>query len=218
MSKTITTRTRPFARTTRHAGLLTTLALSLAPAVARADDAAPDPYETRAAVMAGLAQWLVWGGGNVAAQLKTGRLVLEVSHGQSLHLERFGGLGLTKAERDAGVTVAMPWTTGGGAGIRITPELHVLVEVKAHRYEVRGVDRNQSATYTTFTVGPGVFYDIHLWRGLFLQPNVRFWPTVGSTYDGAAVFRRADGSTYAHARHDLPPFLNVNVGWNLDGR
>lgn len=177
-----------------------------------------DPYETRGAIMAGVAQWTAWRGGNLAAQLKTGRWALELSHGQGLHLERLGGLGLSKAERDAGVTVGMPWTTGGGAGFRITPDLHVLVELKAHRYEVRGEDRNQVARYTSFTVGPGIFYDIHIWRGLFVQPNVRWWPTAASTYDGAATFRRADGSTYAHARHDLPPFLNVNVGWNLDGR
>jgi AraC-like DNA-binding protein len=57
----------------------------------------------------------------------------------------------------------------------------VLVEVKTHRYEVVGANRNQRLSYLTFTVGPGLFYEIHLWRGLFLQPLVRWWPRAGAT-------------------------------------
>src|SRR5262245_59980293 len=133
---------------------------------ARADDS----YTTRPSVMAGLGQWIVFGGGNLAAQLKIDHFVFEYSHGQGLDLNRFGGFALKAAERDAGVSVFVPWTTGGGAGYQITPELHALIEVKAHRFEVRGFDRNLRIAYTTFSVGPGVFYDIYLYRGLFVQP------------------------------------------------
>src|SRR5688572_13622797 len=135
--------------------------------VARAQDAPPEspprpkaPYAFRPSAMVGLNQWVLFGGGNVAAQVKVGRVVLEYSHGQALDLGRVAAITLTEPERDAGVNVAMPWTTGGGAGFEITPRLHVLVEVKAHRYEVTGANANESLKYTSFTVGPGVFYDI----------------------------------------------------------
>lgn len=187
-------------------------------AAAAPPDAAPprDPYPTRGSVMAGLNQWLLFGGGNIAGQLKVGRwFVAELSHGQQLNLGRVS-FALTEAERDAGVSVAMPWTTGGGAGIQITPNLHVLLELKAHRYEVRGIDRNQSTSYTSFTLGPGVFYDLYLYKGFFIQPSARWWPTVASTYDEASFDSKAGGS-YTHARHDLTPFVNLNIGWTMTG-
>ena len=94
----------------------------------------------------------------------------------------------------------------------------MLLEVKAHRYEVRGADRNQVARYTSVTVGPGVFYDLYVYEGFFLQPSLRWWPTMGSTYDAdESVFRRSDGTAYQHARHDLVPFVNVSLGWTLSG-
>jgi hypothetical protein len=176
----------------------------------------PNPYTFRPSVMAGTTQWLLFGGGNIAAQVKVGRLVFEYSHGQSLHFDRAGGFTQTEAENDAGVKVGMPWTTGGGVGFQITRNLHVMVEAKAHRYEVDG-PRGGTISYTSFTVGPGVFYDIYLYKGLFIQPNLRWWPTVASTYDNKGTLTRADGSTYLHERHDLVPFVNVNVGWTFAG-
>jgi hypothetical protein len=176
-----------------------------------------DPYSLRPSAMLGLGQWILFGGGNVATQLKVGRFVAEYSHGQALSLDRIPEIGLTKDERDAGVRGEMTWTTGGGIGVQITPYLHVLVEVKAHRYAFRGADANQALDYTTFTVGPGVFYDLYLYKGLFLQPSFRWWPTVASTYDGNGELRRTDGTIYRHERHDLLPFVNVSLGWTFAG-
>lgn len=178
--------------------------------------ASQDPYALQGSMMLGLAQWMLWGGGNVAAELKVGRLAFELSHGQSLHFDNLS-IALTSAERDAGVKVGMPWTTGGGVGFRITPNLHVLVEVKAHRYEVEG-PRGDAIRYTSFTVGPGIFYNVRLYKGLFVQPNLRWWPTVASTYDDKGVLARADGTMYRHERHDLVPFVNINLGWTFDGQ
>jgi hypothetical protein len=197
--------------------------LVVAPSAALAQEAAApearakNPYAFRPSVMAGMMQWTLFGGGNLAAQLKVGRLAFEYSHGQSLHFDRVGALTMTDAERDAGVKVGMPWTTGGGVGVQITPYLHVLLEVKAHRYAIEGA-RGDALSYTSFTVGPGAFYDIYLYKGLFVQPNLRWWPTIASTYDGKRTLARADGGVYRHERHDLLPFVNVNVGWTFDGR
>jgi hypothetical protein len=202
--------------------ILSTVRLASAQTAADADQPttptpSKDDYSLRPSVMLGLSQWLVFGGGNVAAQLKAGRWVFEYSHGQSLHFQGASSFALSSAERDAGVAITMPWTTGGGIGLQITPHLHALLEVKAHRYEVRGSDPREVARYTTFTVGPGVFYDIYLYRGLFVQPIVRFWPTVASTYDDRAVFTRPDGGLYRHEAHRLDLFVNVNLGWTFSG-
>ncbi|MFO0670733.1 MAG: hypothetical protein U0235_14065 [Polyangiaceae bacterium] len=187
-----------------------------APSAARPSSRAEDPFALRPSVMMGVAQWTLWGGGNVAAQVKVGRVVFEYSHGQGLHFDRVA-FALTAAERDAGVKVGMPWTTGGGVGFQITPNLHVMVEAKAHRYEIEGA-RGDALRYTSFTVGPGVFYDLYLYKGLFVQPNLRWWPTVASTYDDKGVLAREGGGTYQHERHDLVPFVNVNVGWTFAGK
>lgn len=212
--------------------LLLFVAVGIAvPSVARADDeqgvpapAAPaprDPYALRPSVMVGLNQWLLFTGANIATQLKVGRFVFEYSHGQALHLDNVKAIGLTSAERDAGVGVEMTWTTGGGIGLQITPNLHFLVEVKAHRYEITGADANDRLQYTTMTVGPGVFYDLYLYKGLFIQPSLRWWPTVASSYSDDRVFKTPAGAAgegrYVHQRHDLLPFVNLNVGWTFAG-
>ncbi|HWO09010.1 MAG TPA: hypothetical protein VNN80_06005 [Polyangiaceae bacterium] len=175
-----------------------------------------DPYTLRPSVMLGLMQWVAFGGGNIAAQVKVGRWVFEYSHGQALQLDRAAALALTQEERAAGVAVSMPWTTGGGIGFQITPQLHVLLEAKLHRYQVRDHVGGE-IEYTSFTLGPGIFYDIYLYKGLFLQPNLRWWPTVASSYDAQSSLTATDGSTYHPERHDLMPFVNVNLGWTFLG-
>jgi len=202
---------------TKH-NLIASAALILAisaPSTARADEPSPGLQE-RFSVMAGLTQWTLLRGGNVALEYKVGRLAFEVSHGQGLDLNQVPGLALAQAERDAGARVRVPWTTGFGVGVRITEHLHALVEFKAHRYEVSGRDRNSEVDYTTFSIGPSVFYSIYLYKGLFLQPNVRFWPNVASTLSGGhAAIRQPDGSTYDHQAHDFGLFANVNLGWTF---
>jgi hypothetical protein len=168
--------------------------------------------------MLGLQQWLLMGGANVAVQYKTGRWAFEYSHGQALRLNRFPGrLALTSGERNAGLQIDVPWTTGGGVGLRLTRNLHALIEVKAHRFEISGPDRNQRLSYTTFSIGPGLFYDLHLWRGLFLQPAVRWWPNVADTLDEgqAPAFTAADGTRYQPAARSFGFFVNASLGWNF---
>jgi len=167
-------------------------------------------------VMAGLSQWLLFRGGNLALEYKTGRFAFEVSHGQGLDLNQVGGFALSSAERDAGTLVRVPWTTGFGVGYRITENLHLLLEVKAHHYEVRAAGGANAVNYTTFSIGPGAFYSIYLTKHLFLEPNLRFWPNVGSTLsDNRTTLTRCDGSSYEHQAHDFGFFGNVNLGYSF---
>ena len=203
-----------------RAASLTAAALSLTvPARAESPSPPPEsPYTLRPSVMAGLLQWVAFGGANVAAQLKVGRVVFEYSHGQALDLAYLSTATLKPQEREEGVGVRMPWTTGGGAGLQLTPSLHALVELKAHRFEITAKDRNQIARYTSFTAGVGVFYDVYLAGGFFIQPVVRWWPTVGSTYRASdSTFRRGDGSSYTLPRHEDAFIVNVNVGYTFSG-
>lgn len=211
------------------AAILFTAAYLIAPCTAHAQErpvtsaeerpaasAAHDPWQPEFSVMAGLTQWILFQGGNVAVEYKTGRLAFEYSHGQGLDLNHASGVGLTSAERDAGAHVRVPWTTGFGVGFRVTEHLDVLVEGKAHRFEVTSRDRNAEIAYTTFSVGPSVFYTIHLYKGLFLQPNVRFWPNVASTLPSDhALLRQPDGSVYDHEAHAFGLFANANLGWTF---
>jgi hypothetical protein len=166
--------------------------------------------------MAGLTQWILFRGGNVAVEYKVGRFAFEYSHGQGLDLNQASGVGLTSAERDAGAHVRVPWTTGFGVGFRVTEHVHVLVEGKAHRFDVTSRDRNAEISYTGFSVGPSVFYSIRLYRGVFLEPNVRYWPNVASTLSGhRALLRQPDGSVYVHEPHAFGLFANANLGWTF---
>jgi hypothetical protein len=171
---------------------------------------------TEGSVVAGLTQWVLFRGGNIGGELRIGRLALEVSHGQGLDLNQVPELALSSAERAAGAHVYVPWTTGFGVGVRITRDLTVLVEAKAHHYNVTGNDVSHEVTYTTFSVGPSIFYTLHLYKGLFLEPNVRFWPNVASTLKGnRAAIVQSDGSVYEHQAHDFGLFANMNVGWTF---
>jgi hypothetical protein len=173
-------------------------------------------FQTRMSAMIGLTQWLVLRGGNVALEYKTGRLAFELSHGQGLDLNQLPSMSLTSDERAAGARVYVPWTTGFGVGFRFTEHLHALVEFKAHRYNVSGRERDVEIDYTTFSIGPSVFYSIYLYKGLFLEPNVRFWPNVASTLaNNRATIVDSNGTAYEHKAHDFGLFANVNLGWTI---
>jgi hypothetical protein len=159
-------------------------------------------------VALGLGQWAL-GGGNVAVQGRIGRLALEYSHGQGVHLSELSLL-MNASEKAVGADVYEPWTTGFGVGVIVAENrsmnLRILVEAKANHYNVRGGDRNSELDYTTFTVGPGVFYAVQIWRGLFLQPSLR---REGST------LRSANGTSVAIDRHESGVFPNANLGWEF---
>ncbi len=100
-------------------------------------------------------------------------------------------------------------------GVLLFDHLRVLLELKANHYELQGGNRNSSLEYTTFTVGPGVFYDLHLWKGLFVQPSIRWWPTVATTMPASATLAREDGTPVKITSHDSGVFPNVNLGWEF---
>jgi hypothetical protein len=199
--------------------LLLTFALAepaLAEIPTRPEANSSPTLEQKFSVMAGLSQWVLFRGGNLAVEFKTGRLVFEVSHGQGLDLNQLGGFALNSSERRDETRVRVPWTTGLGVGYRITENLHLLLEFKAHHYEARASEGSTAVTYTTFSIGPGAFYSVYLSKHVFLQPNLRFWPNVASTLgDDRTTLERCDGTSYEHEAHDFGIFGNVNLGYSF---
>lgn len=166
-------------------------------------------------LQAGLIQPALFRGGNVAASYKRGRLVADYSHGFNLDFNANGNVGLRGDQRDQNLDIDVPWTTGFGVGYRITPRLDVRLEGKAHRYEI-DPPADAPFAYTTFTVGPGVYYELPVWRRLTLEGSVRYWPTVATTLSGGErAFAAPGGGTDVHHAYDLPVITNVSVGWRL---
>jgi hypothetical protein len=191
------------------------LLLCLWAPVVRAQET-PFTHDNNFSLMTGLSQDLLWDGGNVAVQYLTGRFAFEYSHGFNLNLNGGGGVALSSTEKSQGLQMEVPWTTGFGVGYRLTDSLHVSVEFKAHGFKVTDPESATTITYTTFSIGPGVFYDLYIWKGLFIQPALRWWPTVASTLPGGSyTFHESGGITKVHDAHDWGVFPNASLGWTF---
>jgi hypothetical protein len=163
------------------------------------------------AIMAGLSQPVLFRGGNIELEYRTRNFVLGWSHGAGLQIDRFEP-GLSAADKAEQAKIRMPWTTGPHAGYRITGQLTVAVDFKAHRVNAN-LPGGSVTRYTVYTVGPALNYDQPLGRKWFIQPTLRWWPTVGTTLsDGKASLLRANGSAYAHTAISLGIVPNIKIG------
>ncbi|MEN0063117.1 MAG: hypothetical protein AAGA48_13260 [Myxococcota bacterium] len=178
--------------------------------------ASPSPYpELQIAVHGGLVQPLLVRGFNAAVDVRAGRFVASYSHGEGLDFTRTPGV-LPDAQREVGVTVRQPWTTGFGIGASVVDELTVLVDFKVHRIEVdTGLD---VAAYSTVTLGGEVGYRLFVVDNFFIHPVVRFWPTIATTAPNGFQLETEAGAF----QHDPLPvgagsfFANVLVGYAFD--
>lgn len=153
-------------------------------------------------------------GFNAAVDLRIDRFIVTYSHGEGLDLTSLE----TDREKESGLVTREPWTTGGGFGVVLIDELHVLADLKVHRFELdSGVDQT---SYTTMTVGGEIGWRFFVWKGLHVAPVVRFWPNVWDDAPaGGVALRMRDGSI---SRHDAEKqgagglFANLLVGWAFD--
>jgi hypothetical protein len=212
--------------TRAHLVLLTVLLISAA-TVARADsearhgplaadDAFPshawsasphDPARPQLAFHFGLLQPVLFQGMNAAIDLRVWRFVFSYSHGHALDYSATPELGLSNEDRAAGLSLSSPWTTGGGVGFTLVDELYVMLDVKAHRYEARTLDAR--IDYTTVSVGAELGYRLFAWKGLFVQPMLRFWPNVWTSLE----HDRAQLGDHRHEAKNLGFFANLSIGW-----
>jgi hypothetical protein len=161
-------------------------------------------------LLAGLAQPLLFEGGNVAVTYITnGGLVLDYSHGWAFQLDATPSA-LAEAERAQKLRVYLPYTTGFGIGHLVADNLDFRLEFKVHRYEVTHPGGAQ-ISYTTRSAGVGAYYRYRFGRSRWLlEPSVRYWPNVSSTLDDDRhTFPNGD----VHEAHDQGLFANVSLGY-----
>jgi len=69
------------------------------------------------------------------------------------------------ADKEQGLAIHIPWTTGFGVGYRFNNWLNLRVEPKWHKYELYYDGNEQSPSnligdYTTFTLGLGLYANL----------------------------------------------------------
>jgi hypothetical protein len=176
--------------------------------------AASDAKNLEVAVNFGLLQ-LALGGFNVATELRYRRFWFEYSHGVALNLNDLGGFSLTGTERAQDLHIYMPYTTGFGVGVTLLDELWLGVEFKTHRYEVNA-PAGPVTSYQTYSIGPVLGYKAFIYKGLFADAYLRYWPNVASTLDNNLVALRGANGTVEHAAHDFNVFANMSIGYAFD--
>ncbi len=132
-------------------------------------------------------------GFNVEGNLLFKRIAFDYSHGVSLDLanaELEAGM-----DKNQGLAIHLPWTTGFGIGYRFNEWLNLKAEPKWHKFELYYDGEEQNANtlindYTTFTVGLGLYANIrpfknqhNFLKGIMIAPNVRWWPQISSSLD-----------------------------------
>jgi|tagenome__1003787_1003787.scaffolds.fasta_scaffold20599075_1 hypothetical protein len=154
-------------------------------------------------------------GFNAAAELRYKRFWFEYSHGQALTLNHQPSLGMTTAERDAGLHMYVPYTTGFGVGVTLIDELWLGAEFKAHRYEVTSPSGDQQR-YQTYSIGPVLGYKLFIWRGLHANFYLRYWPNVATSLTDDQVVLAGTNGPIVHHAHEFNVFANVSLGWAFD--
>jgi hypothetical protein len=210
--------------------LVTTI---LAAAPARADEATPPPAHgpeapdgqfpshvfrlaphapkrVQLGVNYGLSQPILAHGFNSAVEVRYERLVLTYSHGQGLDFTSFA----SPAEKAAGASVRMPWTTGGGVGVLLIDELWALADLKVHRFEIETAAEH--VAYSTVTLGAEIGWRFFVWKGFNVALVARYWPNVYSTAGSGVTLHDASGKALVDppAQQGYSGLLaNVLVGW-----
>jgi hypothetical protein len=175
--------------------------------------AAHQPQRVQLAFHYGLSQVVLLHGFNAAVDVRYERLVLTYSHGQGLDVTSF----LSSSEKQAGMTLGEPYTTGGGVGILVIDELWILADLKVHHFEASTPIDHRA--YTNVTVGLEIGWRYFVWRGLNVAVVARYWPTVYSTAGDGLTLHDANGRPFVH--HPLAQGFdgfvpNVLVGWAFD--
>ena len=171
---------------------------------------AHEPQRVQLAFHYGLAQPIVSHGFNAAVDVRYKRLVLTYSHGQGLDATPY----LDTAQKNTGMTIAEPWTTGGGVGVLLIDELWVLADLKVHHFEA--TTAFDHASYTNVTVGGEIGWRFFVWKGFNVAIVARYWPNVYSTAGSGVILHDANDKPFLHKPMEQGYgglFANVLVGW-----
>jgi hypothetical protein len=176
--------------------------------------AGTDEKDVQVAVNFGLLQ-LALDGFNVAGEVRYRRWWFEYSHGVELTLNQQPGLTMTGTEREQNLHIHMPYTTGFGVGFTLLDELWLGAEFKTHRYEVNAPGGPVS-TYQTYSIGPVLGYKFFVFKGVFVNAYLRYWPNIATSLPDNKIALAGTDGTVTHNAHDFEVFGNVSVGYAFD--
>jgi len=172
----------------------------------------------RISVMFGLSQPLLLHGGNIAVTYTTRKLYFEYSHGFSLDMEK-GGIGMTSEEKKHFSTIHLPFSTGFGAGYRLTENTNLFWEFKLHSFEQTEVANGNVLSYKTFEMGPAISHRFFIDRNkrFFAEPVARYWFTTAvldnPNFDHHKILLYDNtGKAYWYKAHEFGLFANVSIG------
>lgn len=188
------------------------------------------PENHELSLVFGVTQPLVLKGFNFEIDYWTPNWIIDYSHG--IGLQFTGDLVHSRAqEQQLEFSVSHTW--GFGFGYRFTEGLNLRIEPKAHHWNIYyegglGSADQKVASYTTFTLGLGLYYRWQPFqqneklKGITLAPNVRWWPNVASTLDGNQLRyeNQRTGQTEVHRANNIgmnntPFFVNISVGYTF---
>lgn len=140
-------------------------------------------YSNKFTLATDLAQPFLLGGFNLNATYTTKRWIFDYSHGIGLEIPDF--IKSTEQE-DLNASIKIPWTTGPGFGYRITDQLDVRIDFKAHGTEIDLLNGQVELEYTQFTAGPGFYYRFYFGKntGFGLEASARYWFDLGNNQSG----------------------------------
>ncbi len=207
-------------------GALGTPLVAAHPSVIRHPDAPPprsvehDPVPN-VTLLTGLNQPILLRGGNAAFSI-TARSGFSVESSWGIALD-YRNL-LSDRARRRYASIRSPITGGIGLGYDFLHDdsrhsLAIYLEPKFTMFDVAPRGSAKRFSYVTYTLGPGVYYTVRVWKGLVIQPSVRFWQPIGSSLRGGRHrFVDADGNEAVHRRR-APGFhgvvANISVGWSF---
>ncbi len=100
------------------------------------------------------------------------------SHGENLKVS-FNDSFASNQIKDARATALTDWSTGPEVGYRFGKFWDVRVDLKAHYNIVNFESRPDSISYTSYTLGPSVFYNWYPFsndaQGFLVQTSARYW-------------------------------------------
>lgn len=208
--------------------LIVSLFTILLPFFSQAQEQEKKPLDNSINLMFGVGQIAV-GGFNVEGNLFYKRLAFDYSHGVNLSTTNEF---LTGADKEQGLAIHTPWTTGFGVGYRFNNWLNLRAEPKWHRFEVYFDEdlankQNIINAYTTFTLGLGLYANFkpfknqnNFLKGIMIAPNVRWWPNVATSLDNDSFdyYNPNTDQTETHQARSIginntPFFFNLSVGY-----
>lgn len=182
-------------------------------------------------VVFGIGQ-IVQSGFNIEGNIFFNRFVFDYSHGVSLNMSN--SQLENGADKEQGLAIQLPWTTGFGLGYRFNNWLNLRVEPKWHKYELyydgdEQLPSNLIDDYTTFTLGLGLYANLkpfknqnNFLKGIMVVPNLRWWPKVSSSLndDELTYDNRITGSVEVHKAREIgiantPFFANISIGYSF---